>query len=266
MAGQPPQRRLRQLVAFVTECRWLSQAADVGSIPTVPTFHKLRINRCLTRDNMLSFIKNLFSSHNTPHKDAGPTQFDDDKMSFEERKKWRREMVFKALRETFHSLEILESMYKCKVSQVDVRGHQYAIMVDIGSSFEVGKRIDINGFSGIEELVVKNTFSRYGVHIAGIYWRTNDSVNMFTDNYFGVKTARQKLNEDFADTTPIIYKMDNRRIPRPTFSAVSADEERAFMEALQLGLKPPAIHIGNKEYDTDVAPLGQLDSVPFDED
>ena len=37
MAGQPPQRRLRQLVAFVTECRWLSQAAYVGSIPTVPT-------------------------------------------------------------------------------------------------------------------------------------------------------------------------------------------------------------------------------------
>lgn len=37
MVGQKPKRRLRQLVALVTECRWLSQVPNVGSIPTALT-------------------------------------------------------------------------------------------------------------------------------------------------------------------------------------------------------------------------------------
>lgn len=196
---------------------------------------------------MFNFIRRLFSVSSPSKRDFGPTELDHEKMSFEERKKWRREMVFRSVRDSLHTLEVLESMYKCKVSQIDNRGHYYVVMLDTAPSFAIGKHLNVNGNAGIEALIAKNTFERYAVVINGVYWRVDDSE---PERPVIVKKPEVK---DFEDTVP--FEIEHRKTKRLDFSPVSKEEEDAFRAAMRAGLTPPVIHIGRKEYSTDLAPL-----------
>ena len=215
---------------------------------------------------MLSIFKQFFD--NTPKtSDAGPTALPNvfnpaanlSRMQFEERKQWRLEMVHLSIRETFNSLDVLGSMYRHTLSKIDDRGHQYNVTIEISKTFDAGKRTDIKSFIDIEAIIRKNTFEKYGVVIRGIYWRSNE--HAIFDRLLSKEIIRKKTKadlhreldgKDFLDTLPV----DSRSSPRPVFEPVSAHEAEQFRAALKAGIKPPAIHVGGKEYSTDVAPLG----------
>ena len=193
--------------------------------------------------------------------DAGPTEIDAAKMNLEERIKWRTQMVYKSVRDTMASLEVVSQMYRVKVLPSDERAHSFYVMIDVAKSFTVGKRIDINGFSGIEALIGKNTFELFGVNVAGIYWRTDDSVNVFELMSLGKGTRKKMIEEAFQDTTPESYIVDYRKAPRRTFEPLLDDEIAAFRAAIAKGLKPPPLHVGEKEYQSDLAPLEMMDTI-----
>jgi hypothetical protein len=215
---------------------------------------------------MLSIFKQFFD--NKPKTtDAGPTALPNvfnpsanlARMQFEERKQWRLEMVHLSIRETFNSLEVLGSMYRHNLAKIDDRGHQYNVMIEISKTFDACKRNDIKSFLDIETLIRKNTFEKYGVVIRGIYWRSNEYAvfdRLLSKEIIRKKTKadlhRELDGKDFLDTLPA----DTRNAPRPVFEPVSSHEAEEFRAALRAGIKPPTIHVGNKEYSTDVAPLG----------
>lgn len=157
-------------------------------------------------------------------------------------------MVYKSIRETFTALEVLGSMYRLKLSRVDERGHRYLVMVDIGASFTVGPAIRTRTFAGIEALIKKNTYEKYGVIISGMYWRTDDDVNVF-----------DKLRTPPAATAVGLVSPPAERRTRPRNESINGQvteaEAKAFAEALRAGLAVPPIHVGQRVYHSDVAPL-----------
>lgn len=209
---------------------------------------------------MFKFFKNLLTKPiMAPPDDAGPTVFHVQKMTLDERKAWRREMVYKSVRETFESLEVIGSMYKFKITPVDSRGHSYIMMIDITSSFAVGRRIPIEGFADIERLIVKNTYERYGINVAGIYWRTDSNKTIFERPEVKI----QNLANAFSDTVPNVENdAPVKRTRASDYSPIADDEREAFMSALREGVKPPPVRIGMKEYQTDLAPLEGMDGYP----
>ena len=191
--------------------------------------------------------------------DSGPTQIDSARMNLDERIEWRTQMVYKSVRDVMSSLEVISQMYRVKVLPSDERAHSFHVTIDVAKSFSVGRRININGFAGIEDLIAKTTFDLYGVGISGVYWRTDDSVNVFEMMSLGKASRKKMIEEAFQDTTPEQYIIDYRRAPRRTFEPLLEDEIAAFRAAIAKGLKPPPLHVGDREYESDLAPLAMMD-------
>lgn len=204
---------------------------------------------------MFEAIRKIFKPSMYEQVDAGPTQIDIVKMKLDERIDWRTEMVYSSVRDTMTSIEVINNMYKCKVLQIDSRGHSFIVIVDISKDFKIGKRISIKGFAGIEEKICHTTFSKYGISVAGVFWRTDDTVNVFDKISLG-------QHEDFVDTVPV-PQGEKRSSPRPHFDPVLPQEQEAFMAAISAGVKPPPIRIGRKEYQSDLAPLEYVSSLDY---
>ena len=214
---------------------------------------------------MISLFRRFFKKS-----DAGPTLGPDapERMDLEERMAFRREMLYRAVRETMASIEVIAAMYKFKVSRVDERGHRYIVMVDVAKGFEVGTHAQVNGFADIEALVKKTAFDRYGVVVTGMYWRTNEDVNVFERKQRAsdahpagatVRMARPAFDLPVTRSDPPSLGEDTvaelPRLSRGVYQPVAEDEALAFAAALKMGSRPPPIHVGNREYHSDVAPL-----------
>lgn len=201
---------------------------------------------------MIKFLYRFFNKET----DAGPTQIDHQRMFLEERILWRKEMVFRTVREVMNGLEIVNAMYKVNVVPLDDRAHYYYIVIDIDKTFAVGKRAKVNGMSDIEKLVVEKIWNQYGISICGLYWRAKDANNVFD-------IMRLKVVDDFKDTQPLENGWKERQAPRIKFSPVAPDELAAFTAAIQRGIAPPPMKVGDKEYLSDVAPLRMMDGSDF---
>lgn len=199
----------------------------------------------------MGFLNKLFGRQ----QDAGPTILVPHKMSLEERMAWRRDTLYKSVRECFSMLEVVGAMYKFKVSKMDDRGHHYLVMVDIGRDFTIGKRIKLDNFADLEEFFRKQTFEKYGIVITAMYWRSKDSIIKFKpipkQEKVVIKQTKEELEHEMADTKPMVYNSSRQQL--------SSSEIEAFRNALREGLKPPPIHIGNKEYQSDLAPLTPME-------
>ena len=184
------------------------------------------------------------------------------RMSLEERKAFRREMLYQSLRETFLSMDIIGSMYKFKVMPVDERHHRFVAMFDVAKSFVTGKDARTKSFAQMEQLMRTNAFKRYGVVLVGTYWRVSDWEHQFEQ---GTRDSDETAtNQAIRSETP--RQIDTRAqeqaptsaaraLARHGFDAVSEDEAKAFMEAIEKGLAPPVVRIGDQEYQSDLAPL-----------
>ncbi|MES2952777.1 MAG: hypothetical protein V4858_29965 [Pseudomonadota bacterium] len=185
------------------------------------------------------------------------------RMDLEERKAFRQEMMYQSIRESFLAMEVIGSMYKFKVMPVDVRHHRFIAMIDVAKSFVTGRDAKTKSFAALEKLMRSNAYKRFGVLIEGIYWRVSETESQFD---------RMSRNADGTDAGNTSFQAPARQLQRPTGAAlapgsaepalarhayqpVSDEEAEAFMEALRNGMAPPAVRVGEWEYQSDLAPL-----------
>jgi len=174
-------------------------------------------------------------------------------MTLEDRKAFRQEMLYQSIRETFLSMEVVSNMYKFKVVPADERHHRFVAMIDVAKSFVTGRDNRTRSFSAFEQLMRANAYKRFGVLIDGIYWRVSETESQF-ERYSRVTDLAGAAPVRKAEPAPG-FNGRTSALARQTYQAVSEDEAKAFMEALQSGKSLPAVHIGEQEYQSDLAPL-----------
>jgi hypothetical protein len=178
-------------------------------------------------------------------------------MELAERKAYRRELLYQAIKEALLSLEVISSMYKFKVMNVDVRHHRFVVMIDVTKSFQTRKNNRPLSFYDIENFIKKNAFERFSIIVEGIYWRVLNTESAFRPAGVPAKEpasgARRPqaqvhdLSDEVELTQPIV-------IPNP-FQSITEAERQSFMEAIQRGARLPVLHVGDKDYQSDMAPL-----------
>lgn len=193
--------------------------------------------------------------------DPGPAAVN--RMSLEERKAFRQEMLYQSIRESFLSMEVIASMYKFKVMPVDARHHRFIAMIDVAKAFTTDKISRTKSFSAIEKQMRVNTYNRFGILITGIYWRVSETESQFESQPrasdlaragVGAAAAGMKARKDPAAELRD-HTARTTKLAREAFQPVSAEEAEAFMEALRTGVAPPVVRVGNQEYQSDLAPL-----------
>jgi hypothetical protein len=217
------------------------------------------------RQTPFKTMLSLFRSKKEPATTVGPTSTQAKRMDLEERKAFRREMLYQSIRETFLSMEVIGSMYKFKVMPVDERHHRFVAMIDVAKSFVTGRQARTKSFAALEKLMRVNTYKRFGILIEGTYWRVSESENQFEHkarqrsraiDKAGAGTVGRPLGGSvFEPPIEAVRPVPEAIKARHAYQPVSDDEANAFMEALRNGLAPPIVRIGDMEYQSDLAPL-----------
>jgi hypothetical protein len=177
------------------------------------------------------------------------------RMDLEERKAFRRERLYQSIRETFLSMEVVSHMYRFKVMPVDERHHRFIAMIDVAKSFVTGANSKTKSFADMEHNMRLNTYKRFGILIDGIYWRVSETEEHFERHSRASDPARVGLAPAPEPYVPNPSAPASNNLSRDGYQAISAEEQAAFMEALRLGAVLPAVHVGDMEYQSDLAPL-----------
>jgi hypothetical protein len=207
---------------------------------------------------MLSLFKSLFGK-STPTV-ASADQRANRRMTLEQRQAFRREMLYQSIRESFLSMEVLASMYKFKVMPVDARHHRFIAMIDVAKSFVTGRDAKTKSFAAMEKTMRQTTYNRFGILIVGTYWRVSETESQFerkvraTDASDSAIAAAIQSRTDVLDKPPVAGT-GGFVMARETYMPVSPEETAAFMAALRDGVPPPVVHVGDMEYQSDLAPL-----------
>jgi len=204
----------------------------------------------------------MFSFFRTKKVEASPKSAPDSsppsRMDLAERKAFRREMLYQAIRESLLSLEVVSSMYKFKVMNVDDRHHRFIVMIDVTQSFQPHESSRYRSFYDIEEFVKKNTFDRFGLVLEGVYWRVSSSKSPFE------RKAREADSPEKASAIQAANRQRavvgdvrnaSQRLARHQYQPVSEEEKLALMEAIRNGASLPVLHVGEQEYQSERAPL-----------
>ena len=185
------------------------------------------------------------------------------RMDLEERKAFRQEMLYQSIRESFLAMEVIGSMYKFKVMPVDQRHHRFVAMIDVAKSFVTGREAKTKSFAALEKLMRANAYKRFGVMIEGIYWRVSETESQFdrlSRNADGTDASASGIAPSVRpQPTPLQaapgIETSEPPLARHAYQPVSDEEAKAFMEALRNGMTPPAVRVGEWEYQSDLAPL-----------
>ena len=180
------------------------------------------------------------------------------RMDLEERKAFRREMLYQSIRDTFLSMEVIGSMYKFKVMPVDERHHRFIAMIDVAKSFVTNKDNRLRSFSAIEQQMRLNTYKRFGILVDGTYWRVSE-----TESQFEMHAPRAGEPQGQARVGARSTSATDQATPQSRMAAIggsdyqpiSEEETQAFMAALRNGYAPPPLQVGDMEYQSDLAPL-----------
>ncbi len=209
----------------------------------------------------------MFSFFRSPKKqptaqDVAAAEAHAKRMDLEERKAFRQEMLYQSIRESFLAMEVIGSMYKFKVMAVDQRHHRFIAMIDVAKSFVTGREARTKSFAALEKLMRANAYKRFGVLIEGIYWRVSETESQFdrlsrnadgTDAAVPGATPAARPQPMSPAAAPAAAP--EATLARHAYQPVSDEEAQAFMEALRNGLTPPAVRVGEWEYQSDLAPL-----------
>ena len=180
------------------------------------------------------------------------------RMDLEERKAFRKEMLYQSIRDTFLSMEVIGSMYKFKVMPVDERHHRFIAMIDVAKSFVTNKENRVRSFSAIEQQMRINTYKRFGILVDGTYWRVSETESQFemhaprAGEPHGEARVGARNNSAADQATP---QSRMAAIGGSDYQPISEEETQAFMAALRNGYTPPPLQVGDMEYQSDLAPL-----------
>ena len=161
------------------------------------------------------------------------------RMDLEERKAFRRELLDQVIREGLLALDVSPSTYRFRIMPLDVRHHRFIAMIDVSNSFHPRRTGSAWTFADIETLLRKNALERFGLLLDGIYWRAG----MLAEEAPGAGIS--------ADTRASLADL------HPHYQLVSEEEKAALMEAIRQGSDLPVLHVGEWEYQTDMAPLDE---------
>jgi hypothetical protein len=189
---------------------------------------------------------------------AGKNAASSQPMDLAERQAFRRELLYQAIREGMMSLEVSSSRYKFKIMNLDKRHHHFIVMIDVTKSFQPRQYGKLLSFYDIEAFIKNHTFDRFGLRLEGIYWRVSDSESPFHRDIRegdSPETAAAILDStrqrEEAGETP----SERQRLARHPDKLISEVEKKAFLEAIRKGVKAPVIHVGDREYHSDLAPF-----------
>lgn len=181
----------------------------------------------------MSILKSLFATKESAR--SGP-ETAPVKMNLEERMAFRREMLYEAIKVTMQASGVLAASYKFRVVRNDKRGHQYSVMIDLSTDFLNNPEGQPARLVAVGANIARNAMARYGIVVAGVYWRVNEEFQGF-----------DKLPPEAAapaSPTP--------QTPREKYERATADELAAFEAAWQKGQE---LHVGDRIYSSDLAPL-----------
>jgi hypothetical protein len=103
-----------------------------------------------------------------------------------------------------------------------------------------------------------NTYKRYGVLLEGTYWRVSESEAQFEPRARATDESAAAPHQ--VRKAPAGASSEPATAPEPVmarqpFQPVSEDEAKAFMDAISKGLTPPVVQVGDRDYQSDLAPL-----------
>ena len=200
----------------------------------------------------MNIFQNLFSSARggtgeLPVQDRTPSKGPETvpvKMNLEERMEFRRELLFETVRSTLEDRRIAPNSYRFKVMRTDKRGHCYAIMMDMPSAFMGSAQGQHKQLAEIAALLTQNARTRYGLVVTGMYWRTDETLD--------VTVAAWARPPDAPATVADSAYADLSNIEK--YEHATADQLTAFEAEWQ---KSNDIQVGNRTYSSDLAPLGE---------
>lgn len=185
----------------------------------------------------MSILKSLFASREGASRPPSGPETGPVKMNLEERMAFRREMLYEAIKVTMQAHGVLSASYKFRVVRNDKRGHQYSVMIDLNTDFLHNREGQPEHLVAVGAAITKNAMTRYGVVVAGVYWRVNDEMQGFDRNRAGHSVP--------ASLPPELSQ-------RQKYERATADELAAFEAAWQKGQE---LHVGDRLYSSDLAPL-----------
>lgn len=172
------------------------------------------------------------------------------RMDLEERKAFRSDLLDQVIRESLQVLEVEASMYRFRVMPLDVRHHRFIAMMDVAHGFQPRRAGGAWNFPDIESFIRKNAFDRFGLRLDGIYWRVGASSSAF---------ERRSRERDTAGSTtrPALDGASTAVAPPRPYPLVSEEEKAALMEAIRQGTELPVLHVGEREYQSEMTPLDE---------
>lgn len=185
-----------------------------------------------------------------PITDLGPRR-----MNLEERKQVRREMVYQSVRENLLQLEIISGMYKFKAVGLDERQHRFMVVVDVATGFVAKRGGTVMRLNEVEKFLTERTFAQYGVRIDAIYWRFHPGITSFVRGARPGDGGKTVVPKAAPAPAPEVQTPVLARRPGSRHEPVSPEEMRAFEQAIARGVKPPPLHLGDFEYQSDLVPL-----------
>jgi len=160
------------------------------------------------------------------------------RMDLEERKAFRRELLDQVIRESLLALEVAADMYRLRTMPLDARHHRFVAMIEVGRHFQPRRAGRAWDDPETESWIRQCAYERFGLQLEAIYWRS------------GVEMATTRSTASQAATGPT----------HPHYQLVSEEEKQALMEAIRQGGELPVLHVGDWEYQTDMAPLDGAES------
>lgn len=111
--------------------------------------------------------------------DSTPPETDPARMSLAERMAYRREMLYQSIHESLQQLQVISSMYKFRVMNLDVRQHRFVAMIEVTHSFDPRMSGLTAGFSQVEAFIRKRVQARSDLSLEAIFWRVNEVESAF---------------------------------------------------------------------------------------
>lgn len=206
---------------------------------------------------MLSFFKRL-SAKDKAGPDSSPPETNPERMTLAERMTYRREMLYQSIRECLLQMQVISSMYRFRVMNLDERQHRFVAMIEVTNKFQAQMDGLPASFSQIEEHIRKRTLERYGVSLDAIFWRVNEA----QDSFVRARRAGESPPAGPADRNmprlrevPGDVSAARQRLSRAQAQPVSVEETEAFARAIQGSSALEDISVKHLDYESELAPL-----------
>lgn len=165
---------------------------------------------------MLTKIKSLLG--NPPDTPAHT-----ERMPPDEGMRYRRDMLYQSVRESMLALQVLSSLYKFKVVNVDQQ--TFILMLEVSKLFCARWNGAPASFAQIEQRMITGAMNRAGVTLQAVFWRIDETVEAFDmptragdgSNTSGVAARRREVPGD----------VSHARLRRPPAVVPAVDNEGA---------------------------------------